>query len=60
MFRMPKSTIQPERAMYLLGPDWHTKIEHDGYHLFVRRDGKRVRLFNERVRFYAFDCPCSP
>jgi len=45
--------------MYLLGPDSHTKIEHDGYHLFVRRDGRRVRLFNERVQFYAFDCPCS-
>ena len=27
------------------GPDWHTKIKHNGYQLFVQRDGKRVRLF---------------
>jgi bifunctional non-homologous end joining protein LigD len=26
-------------------PEWIHEIKHDGYHLFVQRDGKRVRLF---------------
>ena len=36
--------FQPERPRYLLGQTAH-EIKHDGYHLFVQRDGKRVRLF---------------
>ena len=44
MLTAPKSAIQPERPRYLLGQTGN-EIEHDGYHLFVQRDGKRVRLF---------------
>ena len=27
------------------GPLWLHEVKHDGYHLIVQRDGKRVRLF---------------
>jgi bifunctional non-homologous end joining protein LigD len=30
------------------GPDWVHEINHDGYRLIVRRDGKAVRLFTRR------------
>ena len=34
-----KATQVPDRL------EWIHEIKHDGYRLFVQRDGKRVRLF---------------
>ena len=44
---MPRSPFEPciPTRGSPAGPDWLHEIKHDGYRLFIQRDGKRVRLW---------------
>jgi ATP-dependent DNA ligase len=42
------------------GPDWVYEINHDGYRLIVRRDGKAVRRFTRRGTTGPTAIPPSP
>jgi len=45
---MSKSPFEPCLPTKVLKvperPEWFHEVKHDGYHLIVQRDGKRVRL----------------
>jgi len=51
---MPKTLFQPclpKRGTAVpAGPEWIHEIKHDGYHLIVQREGKRVRIFTKNGR----------